>query len=470
MKKISFPRGLGRRMKKGFRQGNATMAAVLLFTAILVTVNLIVQKLPASWRSLDLSESGIYTLSDQTQQVLAELQTPIILHVIAEPDTIDQRLTTFLDHVDSQSDQISVEVIDPVLHPSVLSQYGTEADTLVVENGQTQDTQIISFDDILIYDEMLYYYYVTKNVTSFDGEGQLISAIRALTQQSEFQIVLTSGHDEAQLSDSVSDLLKKAGYATTTVNLLSEGGIPLDCDLLLINAPQKDLSEDELTLIREAMQTGGHVMILLDGTVSELPRIQSLLEEYGLQLQSGIVGDLERYYQNNAAVFFPMLDSAHSITSGMDSDNDLVLLMNSLGMSEGTPQRESITVTPFMTTSGNGVCFDEDSETEGQFIVGATAEEVTDETVGTLTVISSSSMISSQITDRFSNLANLEVFMNAVSWNLGEQTQTVVAAKSLSVSYNIVQNAGIWSLIMIAVIPLTLLGGGLIVWLRRRRA
>lgn len=470
MKMPKILRASGSRFKKNFRGGSGTMALTVLFVCVLIVINLIVQKLPASMKKLDMSESQIYTISAQAQAVLKALDQPVVIHVIAEEASLDPRLTTFLDHFTAQSEKVSWDLTDPVRHPNVLSRYQTEADTLVVENTDTGRTQIVAVDEILIYDEMMYYYYGTKEATDFDGEGQLISAIRLLNQESQASVALTNGHQEAELSEAVTSLFAKAGYSSEAVNLLSAGAIPADCGLLIINAPQKDLSEDELTMIREYLQTGGHLMILLDGGTGDLPRLSSLMEEYGLKLEPGIVGDMERYYQNNAASFFPILSSDHAITYDLDSDEDLVLLVNGRGMKQIEPTRETITVSPFMTTSLNGLCFDDSEEVEGQFILGATAEEITDTTVGSLSVISAANLINSQITDRFTSIANLDVFMRAVAWNFGEADTEVIAAKSLDVTYNLIADAGLWSLFMTVLIPLTLLTGGLIVWLRRRRA
>ena len=58
-------------------------------------------------------------------------------------------------------------------------------------------------------------------------------------------------------------------------------------------------------------------------------------------------------------------------------------------------------------------------------------------------MISSESMIDSQITDTYTTLENLDLFMNAVTANFDKTKNVAIKAKSLEVSNNTMQHAGI---------------------------
>ena len=109
------------------------------------------------------------------------------------------------------------------------------------DNGKTETIQM---SDIIKYDQMSYYYYGQTKETEFDGEGQLTSAVSYVTNDVQKNIYVTEGHGEAALGTLASDLLEKSGLTVNTVNLLTGGGIPEDCELLLINAPVSDLADD----------------------------------------------------------------------------------------------------------------------------------------------------------------------------------------------------------------------------------
>ena len=85
-------------------------------------------------------------------------------------------------------------------------------------------------------------------------------------------------------------------------------------------------------------------------------------------------------------------------------------------------------------------------------------------------MISSASMIDSQITDAFTTLENTTLFMNAVTANFDGVKNISIEPKSLSVEYNTVQHSGLLSLLVIFGVPIVLLIGGFSVWYRRRKA
>ena len=86
-----------------------------------------------------------------------------------------------------------------------------------------------------------------------------------------------------------------------------------------------------------------------------------------------------------------------------------------------------------------------------------------------LTVISSESMIDSQITDTYTTLENLDLFMNAVTANFDKTKNVAIKAKSLEVSNNTMQHAGIISILTIFGIPLVILIYGFMRWWKRRK-
>lgn len=87
-----------------------------------------------------------------------------------------------------------------------------------------------------------------------------------------------------------------------------------------------------------------------------------------------------------------------------------------------------------------------------------------------LTVLGAASMINPNLTDTFSTLENLTLFMNLVGANFGEDTSITIEPKSLEVTYNTVQYPGLFSLLVIFGIPVIVLGSGFVTWMRRRKA
>ena len=79
-------------------------------------------------------------------------------------------------------------------------------------------------------------------------------------------------------------------------------------------------------------------------------------------------------------------------------------------------------------------------------------------------------MIDSQLTDAFTTVENLKLFMNAVTSNFDDVENTAIEPKSLAVTYNTVQYSGGFSLLMIFGVPAIILISGFARWMKRRKA
>ena len=235
----------------GTRRGAYSVGLTVLVLAVVIVFNLVVGQIPEAFRNIDVSSPKIYGISDTSRDLLDGLDKDVDMKVLAVKDETDERITTFLSKYAALSDKIHVEWIDPVLHPSALTDYETTENTIVVSCEDTGKTMTVSFGDILVMDEYSYYYYGTASYTEFDGEGQLTSAVNYVSNDVERTIYQTTGHGEGTLSATVTDLMEKNSYTLSELNLLMTTSIPDDCDLLLMYAPVSDLSEDEAQMLTD---------------------------------------------------------------------------------------------------------------------------------------------------------------------------------------------------------------------------
>lgn len=482
----------------GTRNGSYSVGLTVVVIAIVIVLNLVIGQLPESLRNLDVSSTRIYEISDTTTDLLDSLDEDVDMTVLAVRDDTDDRITTFLSKYEALSDHINIEWVDPVLHPSALTEYDTSENTIVISCEATGKSTTVSFDDILVPDMYSYYYYGSTDYTEFDGEGQLTSAVNYVTSDVEKTIYQTTGHGEGTLSTTITDLMDQNNYNLSEINLLMNTSIPEDCDLLLMYEPATDLSDDETEMLRNYLADGGKVMILLgDTNATELPNLETVLEEYGMKAADGYIADPQRCYQGNYYYIFPELSVSGDMADGISSE--MVLLTNTHGMNLIDPARDTITTTGFMSSSDGAYAVTETAQQQGDYTLGAVAEETvsspdddedtdssgedaeeasddsssdaeSDEVTSRLTVISAGSMIDSQITDTFTQLENTKVFMNAVTANFDGVQNISVEPKSLQVEYNTVQYAGLFSLLVIFGIPAAVLIGGFVVWFRRRKA
>lgn len=474
-----------------FRRGTYSAAAIVLVIVIAVIVNMIAGKLPENIKTIDISSSKVYEISDTSKELLKSLDEDVKLTVFAEEDSMNDMLRTFLKKYTALTDKLSMEMIDPVLHPSSLEEYDTETDTIVVECEKTGLSQIVSFSDILVQDSYSYYYSGSSSISAFDGDGQLTSAVSKVIGQETGKAYYVSGHGESELPSAVTELMSKSGIDTEELNLFMKGTIPEDCDLLIFNGPSSDISNKERKAVNKYIKNGGSVIMLMAEKTPESGNLAKLMAAYKIELQQGYVADMERNYQGQYYMIIPQITDSGEVTGNLQ--NGTVLVNNSRAFDLGESSDE-ISVMSLMETSGSGFLVSEDSQEQGTFVIGAAASytsasadsstdadgdsdtgdgadtDSSEVKTGNLVVFGAASLIDESLTGSFSNLDNKSMFMNAISSVTGNTQSTAVEAKSLQVQYNTVQHGGIISAVIIFVIPAAFLIFGFIVWYRRRKA
>lgn len=491
------------------RNGSYSVGMIALVICIVIVINLIAGQMPETVKSIDISDNKIYEITDTSREMLADLDENVTFTIFAEKDSADDRIETFVQKYAALSDRISVEWVDPVLHPARLTESEAEENDILIACEETQKSTIVSFDDILVTDEYSYWTTGSSSPTEFDGEGQLTSAINYVTSDTKKKIYCTTGHGESSFSSSVTDLLDKNNMSQEEVNLIMDNAIPEDCDLLFLYAPTSDISEDEKEMMLSYLAEGGKIFVLLGEMEGDAPNLDAILSEYGIERVDGYIADIQRCYQGNYYYIFPEITASGELADGLSSD--MILLGNAHGMNLTEAARDTISVSDFMTTSSEAYAVTEESQEQGTYVLGAVARETIsveedteaaseesdineesdsseeakseesdsseeteseeEETVESrLTVISTESLIDSQITDSFASLENLKLFINAVSSNFEDIQNVAIEAKSLSVTYNAMQHTGLISLLMIFGIPAAILIYGFVQWWKRRRA
>ncbi|MCD8008511.1 MAG: GldG family protein, partial [Clostridiales bacterium] len=486
------------------RSRNGLFSTTLIVLAVVITLifNLAVGQIPSGVMEFDLSNTKLYSFSDTSKDYLAELDMDVQLIAVATQEDTDTRIVKFLQKYAALSDHVTLEWIDPVAYPSALTTYDCSSNTLVVTCEETDRTYQVSFDSILVYDSYYYYYYGTTYYTSFDGEGQVLSAIDYVVSESSYTVYCTENHGESDVGTNLSELLDKNHFTTSTVSLLQTGSVPEDCDLLLIYVPTSDFSEEEIDMIYDYLNAGGKVELIWGNSSFEHPNLDSLMATYGMELTTGYVGDTSRYYAayQSYFTFFPELTSSSDAADGIASDA-LVLVTTSFGLNLIDPARDTIEVDDFLSTSSSGgVMLDGEDTVSGQYYLGVTAteeievesedtdtadadedeadtsaeadedadtsaesdedeEEEEDNTItAQFTVLSSESLVNDDITDSFGDsIVNLTVVMNTITGGFEDVSNISIDAKSLETTYNTVTNAGLWSLLFLVTLPISIL-------------
>lgn len=444
---------------KAFRKGSYSTVIMVVIIAIVIAANVMFSKLPTAARNIDVSSNDLYSIGDTTHSVLDGLKNDVEIVVIKDKESTDKRISTLLAKYADYSDHIKVTYKDPVLYPSVLTTYDTEENNIVIKCDATDKTTKVAFSDIIVTSTS---YYGSTYETSFDGEGQLTKAIDYVSNENNKLIYTISGHGESDLGKNISKLISKSNFNVKSVNLLVDNGIPDDCDMLICNQPTKDLADDELKLLREYMENGGKMTVVLADTTTETPNFDALMADYGISKVNGYIADTERYYGQNVYQIFPNY-SLGDIT-GKFGPEEYTLLFGSLGLK--VEKTDGVTVDEFLTTSNKGAAVvGENDYTEGKYTLAAAATK--DES--RFTVFGSASIIDDKFTSYYTNLMDLQVFMNSITANFDDVSNISIDSISLQTTYNTIANGSGIGAIFIGIIPVALLILGFLRWFGRRK-
>lgn len=444
---------------KAFRKGSYSTVIMVVIIAIVIAANVMFSKLPTAARNIDVSSNNLYSIGDTTHSVLDGLKNDVEIIVIKDKESTDKRISTLLAKYADYSDHIKVTYKDPVLYPSVLTTYDTEENNIVIKCDATDKTTKVAFSDIIVTSTS---YYGSTYETSFDGEGQLTKAIDYVSNENNKLIYTISGHGESDLGKNISELISKSNFNVKSVNLLVDNGIPDDCDMLICNQPTKDLADDELKLLREYMENGGKMTVVLADTTTETPNFDALMADYGISKVNGYIADTERYYGQNVYQIFPNYSSGD--ITGKFGPEEYTLLFGSLGLK--VEKTDGVTVDEFLTTSNKGAAVvGENDYTEGKYTLAAAATK--DES--RFTVFGSASIIDDKFTSYYTNLMDLQVFMNSITANFDDVSNISIESISLQTTYNTIANGSGIGAIFIGIIPVALLILGFLRWFGRRK-
>lgn len=457
--------------------GGYSVVLALIVLAILVAVNVLFSVLPSKFTQFDISAAQLYSLTSDTKVVATNLDKDVTIYWITQAGQESTVLDKLLDRYQDLSDLITVVKKDPDIYPTFAQQYTDETvvnNSLVVECGDK--SRYISYDDIYQVDTASYY--TTGSVSqNFDGEGQITSAIDYVVSDELPKIYLLSGHGEVALSDTFSNELTRSNYETVEdFSLLNVDEIPEDCDALLINAPTSDISDEELTMLRDYVQGGGKLLVL-SGPQKEasLTNLDTLLADYDVTVSDGIVVDTDREHYAFTAPYVLMPDIESSdITDPLTEESSHVIVPIAQGLTVGS----NGSVTALLTTSDEAFSKaagyamttyeKEDGDTDGPFTL---AVSITDSTAEGKIVWVASDYLLDDTYNSYSSGANLDLVMNGLSWMIGKNDAVSIRAKSLNNSYLTISSssATVLKVVMIGVIPVCFLLLGIDEVLRRRK-
>lgn len=312
--------------KKKIGTGVFSAGMIGIVCVITVMINLIMNAVPTTYTSLDFSYTQLFSLSDDTKDYLDGLDTDVTIYVLNSESSKDATLAETLERYESLSNHITVEYVNPSTNPNFYLEYTDTAPStnslIVVSDNRSK---VIDYDDIYEYETSMDYttYSYTSEVTGYDGEGQITSAIEYVSMDSDTLPIIyqITGHNETTIGSNFSDVASKANVTLESLELFNEDAVPDDASAIIINAPTVDFNEADAQKVIDYLAGGGKAIIVgCYAYNDDLPNFNNILQTYGITFEKGVIAenDTSAYYQNPLYVLPTVLstDYTSDATSG----------------------------------------------------------------------------------------------------------------------------------------------------------
>ncbi len=322
------------RSRRSWTYGSSSAVSTVFFIGILVFIALIVERHP--WRA-DLSETGRYTLSDQTRNILKSLDKPISVKAFFQTAAPDRpRANDLLELYRYASKNFSFEFVDPVQHPEEVRKYDVRTHGTLILEG-----------------------YDRKQVVQMADEENLTNGILKLMRPEQKKIYFLVGHGEHPFRSveqtgfsNANSALQKENYQTAELNLLQQPQVPQDAAVLIVAGPKKNLFPEEIASIENYLKNGGKAMLLLDPYVDA--GLGDLASRYGIRLGNDVVVDkLSRLFGASYLTPVVLEYAPHKISGDFRDSNVATFFPEARSVSPAKEPPPGVHVEAIASTSPN---------------------------------------------------------------------------------------------------------------------
>ncbi len=248
---------------------------ILIALSLLIAINFF------SYRhntAFDFSSSSINSISEQSKQILAALDSEIKVKFFYQTgaERAEENKKIFrelIKHYQDSTSKISLEIIELNERPKLAAEFGVNKGT----------------------GEAFIEYKGNKNRIENYSEQDFTNALIKLTRKTKKNIYFLEGHNERNIENEKSELslfgfkqmLEKNSYNVQKFSLAGGALVPSDVDVLVIAGPTQQFQPGEVKAIEAYLERGGNLFLMLDE--KEAFGLTDLLKKMGLELESHFI-------------------------------------------------------------------------------------------------------------------------------------------------------------------------------------
>ena len=477
--------------KKWLINGTKTTILVLIIIAIFIAINLGMQSLELT--PLDFTQEQLYTLTDESKEKVKDIDKDVNMYFIGYSS--DNSTVDLAKQYEKENERINVEAIEDVNErPDLTQKYGIESGStgIIIECGEK--SKVLTDQDLVTYDTSTY-------ETISIAEEKLTSSIQSVTSDKVPKVYFLNGYSEFSLEQGMYMLNVYLGNEVNEIaslDILSQGNVPDDCDTLVITTPSKDFDDVATNSILDYINKGGNILWLNAAIAEEqdLPNVNKILDTYGIKpFEVGIIRetDTSKMVSESPDLIMPEIQYS-TITEDLYNTTGAVFV-NATKINIDTDRLEELNVEEsdlllasegsyFRTNFNNQQNAAAEGEETGTFVVGAEMtktiqaadEEAGTEEIASKLVIYGENYFASdyQLSQNSQYAAiqlayNKDLVLNSIAY-LTDREEDITARKDTgTVTYTATEQQDTIIRIIIFTVPALIIIAGIIVWQVRRR-
>ena len=283
-----------------------TTVSIVIVLAILLVLNLISVN---AFTRVDLTDSGIYSLSEASKDLMRNLPDRILVKCYFTDDLpapynqnaryLKDQLADYraysggrlqFEFVDPAKDGKEEEAMSYRIPPVQVNAY--ESDRLEIKK--------VYMGIAFLYGDKTEVMPVLQSTAGLEYE--ISRAIKKITSARIPRIAFVSGHGEPDLQQQLRNInsVLSREYNIQSINLSEVTEVPSDIDALLVISPKQAFSEWELFVLDQYLMSGGHAGFFIDNFACDIQNNSSnpidaglgeLLSRYGIGVNSDLVLD-----------------------------------------------------------------------------------------------------------------------------------------------------------------------------------
>ena len=477
--------------KKWLIKGTMTCLLVAIIIAIFIAINLGMQKLELT--PIDFTQEKLYTLTDESKEKVKNIEKEVNIYFVGYTD--DDSNLDLAKQYKKENERILAEAVDVNNRPDLASKYGIESGTkgIIVECGEK--SKILTESDLVTYD-------TTSYETISIAEEKLTSSIVSVTSEKVPKVYFLEGYSEFSLSQNMNYLnmyLANEVNEIDTLNILSAGKVPEDCDTLVVTTPNRDFDEIATTAITEYIQAGKNILWLNAAVTSkkDMPNVNKILAMYGVKpFEIGIIRetDADKMITGSPDLILPEIENA-TITEDLYHTTGVIFInATKVNIEEEKLEELKVEETDLLLASENSYFRSnfniqsdnvKENEEKGTFVVGAqfekTIKEANEENgesaiISKLVIFGENYFVSDYPLNQTSQYAaiqlasyNKDLILNSIAYLVDREEDITARKDTGAVTYTATEAQDTIIRVIIFAVPIIIIIVGIVVWQVRRK-